>query len=210
MTSQVVVPLVVSPSKRGRYGPYRARISQLKPSQAKKQGDALPKPQGEPKYADFGNRLTYWMAKRGMKAGELKKRMGVKDPGTISRWKKGRARPEGEDLLRLADLLEIGVNQLNPGFAPPEESSPPAARQVREAVLKPTDGPRAREVVDRVDLSKKLPLEVVMYGTLEAADIEAHGEVMPVARFHWWLERAFEAGQRSVQADSTKRRRSAG
>lgn len=170
----------------------------------------MPKKSGEPKYADFGKRLTYWMAKRGIEPVALKHLMDVKEGSTISRWKAGTARPDGPDLLRLAAVLGVGVNQLNPGFAPPEEDARPEARQVRERALKPSEGPRAREVVDRVDFTSLDPARVVLYGSLEAADIEAHSEVMPVARFAWWLERAFEAGQKTAREELKGRRRSAG
>ena len=99
--------------------PALANARQSKPNGANAQGVALSKP-GKPRYADFGKRLTYYMSEKGVDPGQLKAMLRVKQSSTISRWRSGKAKPDGPDLLRLAEAIGIEVNLLDPGFAPPE------------------------------------------------------------------------------------------
>ncbi len=79
---------------------------------------------GKRKYVEFGKRLTYWMARRGIAPGQLRDLMGVKEGSTVSRWRAGHTRPSDPDLLRLAKILGVPVNRLSPGFAPDDADDP--------------------------------------------------------------------------------------
>lgn len=119
MTTQIVVVKRLASFKRRQVGPFRARLSQTKPIRAHSQGVRLPEKRKEPRYAEFGRRLKYFMALAKIQPGDLKRRMDVADASTVSRWRRGTAKPEGVDLLRLAGVLGVEVNQIDPGFAPP-------------------------------------------------------------------------------------------
>lgn len=170
--------------------------SQLTPNLANAQGVALPK--GKSKHEEFGRRVKYYMSVRGITAATLMKKLGVKEGSTISRWRGGRMMPEGEDLLKLAQVLGVDVNLLSPGFAPPEALAPRGVIVLGEARYSVPYGARVRQAIESLDISTVPPAHVRHLAEMEVGDAERHGEPMTAKRILWWVEQAFLAGQRSA------------
>jgi transcriptional regulator with XRE-family HTH domain len=66
----------------------------------------------------FAARLVEWMARRGMRPGELARRLGV-IPGTVSRWRKGEC-PDDLRYPEIAAALRIDLEWLKTGAGVPE------------------------------------------------------------------------------------------
>ena len=79
------------------------------------------------KSAEFGRRLTLFRERMKLSITELARRLGV-DYMQISRYEKGQGLPSLQTAIRLAQVLDVSLDQLVFGTDPPE---PPAFRNQR-------------------------------------------------------------------------------
>lgn len=104
-----------------------------------------------PRPADpgFGSRLCLAMARRGIKPGELARRMPAAGQ-SVSRWRKGEW-PEAVRLARMADVLSVSLNWLTTGQGAMD--APTNGADVQSPPDGAHGGARLRRVIGRLELA---------------------------------------------------------
>lgn len=99
---------------------------------------------------DFGKNLSELRKKRNLTQLELGELIGVQ-PRLIGRWEQGQGKPQFDYILKLADALEVTLDQLLRG----QKGTEPLSFEIRNKKLK--------ELCKKVDQLKKEDQEVICH-----------------------------------------------
>lgn len=142
---------------------------------------------------DIARHLVEERARLGLTQGEFAARIGVSQ-GAVSRWEKGRHRPNPEVLLRLG-RLSGGAGLLSEKRGPAPKTAPPYERMGGRSRLRfrPLEVPRRR----LSDL-----LEDSIDCALRAGKVELAEQLMPILDRCLEAERSYKSGRRASDQPS--------